>query len=305
MAKYLITGGAGFIGSNLADALLRAGHKVRIIDNLSTGKREQVNRSAELIVSDFTKLEEIKPYFAGLDGVFHVGALPRIPFSIDHPIEAMQANVMGTLNVLLAARDAGVKRVVYSASSSAYGDQSELPLRPDMPANPLNPYALHKYIGEKLCEQFYRFYGLETVSLRYFNVYGQRMAKEGAYVTVISIFRRQKKAGEPLTIQSDGEQTRDFTHVFDVVKANILAMQSAKVGKGEVLNVGAGENHSINEIAKIIGGEVNYLPGRIGEARHTLADISKTRKLLGWEPAIMFAQGLRQLLSDDETKLAE
>ncbi|MFA5185758.1 MAG: NAD-dependent epimerase/dehydratase family protein [Patescibacteria group bacterium] len=305
MATYLVTGGAGFIGSNLVDKLLEAGHKVRIIDNLSTGKRERVNPAAEFALADFTDLEAIRPHFQGVDGVFHPGALPRIPLSIDQPIETMQANVMGTLNVLVAARDAKVKRVVYSASSSAYGNQPELPLRPDMPANPLNPYALHKYIGEKLAEQFSRLYGLETVSLRYFNVYGPHMADEGAYVTVISHFKRQHKAGEPLTVAGDGEQTRDFTHVHDVVRANILAMESTKVGKGEVLNVGGGEQHSINKIARIVGGEIKFIPARQAEARDTKADITLTRELLGWEPQIKFDDGLRQHLRDEGIEPAE
>ncbi len=297
MSHYLVTGGAGFIGSNLVEALLRDGHRVRIIDNLSTGKRERIPAEAEFIQADFTDLASIRPAFEGIDGVFHVGALPRIPLSIDQPIETTQANVMGTLNVLVAARDAKVKRVVYSASSSAYGSQPTLPLSPDMPPNPLNPYALQKYIGEKFCEQFFRFYGLETVALRYFNVYGPRMADEGAYVTVISYFVRQKKAGEPLTIHGDGEQTRDFTHVVDVVRANMLAMQSDKAGHGEVLNVGAGDRHSVNEIARIIGGPSVYLEGRKGEARDTLADITRTTELLGWTPTIRFEQGLKDLLA--------
>lgn len=297
--KYLVTGGAGFIGSNLVDALIGAGHEVRVIDNLSTGKRERVNPAAEFVLADFTNLEQIQSHFHGIDGVFHVGALPRIPFSIEHPIPAAEANVMGTLNVFVAARDAKVKRVVYSASSSAYGAQEELPLRPDMPANPLNPYALHKYMGEKIAEQFNRFYDMETVSLRYFNVYGPRMADEGAYVTVLSHFIRQKKAGQPLVIHGDGETSRDFTHVFDVVRANMLAMESTKAGKGEVVNVGVGERHSINKIADIFGGPRMHSEGRKGEARHTQADTSKTRELIGWEPRIKFDDGLRQLLRDE------
>lgn len=297
--NYLVTGGAGFIGSHLVDSLIAAGHRVRVIDNLSTGKRERVNPAAEFVLADFTDLEGIRPYFEGMDGVFHVGALPRIPYSIEHPVPAAEANVMGTLNVFVAARDAKVKRVVYSASSSAYGSQEELPLRPDMPANPLNPYALHKYMGEKIAEQFHRFYDMETVSLRYFNVYGPRMADEGAYVTVISHFKRQKKAGEPITIHGDGEQSRDFTHVFDVVRANVLAMESTIAGHGEVVNVGAGERHSINKIADMFGGARMYVDGRKGEARHTQADITKTRELIGWEPTIRFDEGLRRLLREE------
>lgn len=296
---YLVTGGAGFIGSNLVDVLLAEGHSVRVLDNLSTGKKERVAAGAEFIEGDITNLEAIRSAFEGIDGVFHTAALPRIPLSIEQPILTTEANVMGTLNVLVAARDAKVRRVVYSASSSAYGSQSVLPLRPDMPANPLNPYALQKYIGEKWCEQFVRFYGLETVSLRYFNVYGPRMADEGAYVTVISIFRRQRKANQSLTVAGDGEQTRDFTHVSDIVRANLLAMASSSVGKGEVVNVGAGERHSVNEIARLIGGPVEFIPARVGEARDSLADISLTKELLGWEPQVKFVDGLRELLHQD------
>ncbi|MBU1348780.1 NAD-dependent epimerase/dehydratase family protein [Patescibacteria group bacterium] len=296
MSLYLIPGGAGFIGSNIAEALLKEGHRVRILDNFSTGKRSNVPADAELFELDFTDLASIRPAFEGVDGVFLTGALPRIPYSIDHPVESAQANVFGTLNVLVAARDAKVKRVVYSASSSAYGGQETLPLHPDMPANPLNPYALHKYIGEKNAEHFAKFYGLETVSLRYFNVYGPRMADEGAYVTVISHFVRQKKAGASLTVHGDGEQTRDFTHVADVVRANMLAMASPRVGKGEVVNVGAGQNFSINHIAAIVGGPVEYHPGRVGEARHTRADITRTKELLEWEPTVEFEEGLREYL---------
>lgn len=296
MSLYLVTGGAGFIGSHLVEDLLRDGHSVRVLDNLATGKRERVPVGAEFYELDFTQLEAIRSVFQGVDGVFHVGALPRIPLSIAQPIETSQVNIIGTLNVLVAARDAKVKRVVYSASSSAYGSQPVLPLKPDMPANPLNPYALQKYVGEKFAEEFFRFYGLETVSLRYFNVYGPRMADEGAYVTVISIFKRQRKAGQSLTVQGDGEQTRDFTHVFDVVRANRLAMESSNVGHGEVLNVGAGERHSINEVARLVGGPVEHQPARPGEARDTEADISLTKQLLGWEPKRRFEESLRELL---------
>lgn len=298
MAKYIVTGGLGFVGSNLTDTLIEDGHEVTIIDNLSTGKKENLNPKAQLIVADFTNLDQIIDYFINIDGVFHVGALPRIPYSIEHPIESTKANLMGTLNVLTAARDKGVKRVVYSASSSAYGNKNELPLRPDMPADPLNPYALQKYVGEILCRQFHDLYGLETVSLRYFNLYGPRMAEEGAYVPVMSVFKRQTLKHEPLTIVGDGEQARDFTHVTDAVRANILAMQSDKVGHGEVLNIGNGEMHSVNEIADYFGGEKINLPERKGEIRRTQADISKTKELLGWEPKTGFTQGMQQVLKE-------
>lgn len=294
--KYLVTGGAGFIGSNLVDALLAEGHEVIVLDNLSTGRRENLNPKATFIEADITDLHAIKPAFAGVDGVFHVAALPRIPLSIAEPAKTNAANVDGTLNVLIAAKEAGVKRLVYSASSSAYGNQEKLPFTEGMPSNPLNPYGLQKYVGELYARLFVDIYGLETVVLRYFNVYGPRMATEGAYTTVIATFLRQKAAGEKLTICGDGEQTRDFTHVSDAVRANILAMQSEKVGHGEVLNIGAGANHSVNEIAALVGGETEHLAPRPGEMRHTLADNSRARELLGWEPRVAFEEGVAALI---------
>ena len=302
--KYLVTGGAGFIGGHLCEALLKQGHQVRVLDNLSTGKHENLPPGVVLVEADFRDLEAIRFAFHGINGVFHVGALPRVPYSVEFPAETSEANIMGTVNVLVAARDAGVKRVVYSASSSAYGDQERLPMHPDMTPNPLNPYALQKYVGELWMKQFAALYGLETVSLRYFNVYGPRMANEGAYVTVMAIFLRQRLAGESLTIEGDGLQTRDFTHVSDVVRANLLAMKSTQVGKGEVLNVGAGDAHSVKEIAELIGGPVTYKERRKGDAKATLADISRTRELIGWEPRVKFADGLRELI-EQRTRTSE
>lgn len=301
MSLYLVTGGAGFIGSHLTEALLSQGHRVRVLDNLSTGKRENIPAGAEFFQADFCDEAAIRPAFEGVEGVFHVGALPRVPFSIAQPIESAKNNIMGTLNVLVAARDAKVKRVVYSASSSAYGNQDRLPLTPDMRPNPLNPYALQKYVGELFCQQFSSLYGLETVSLRYFNVYGPRMANDGAYVTVIAIFMRQFKAGETLTIDGDGEQTRDFTHVKDVVSANIAAMHSSKVGTGEVVNIGNGERYSVNFIAEKISPTIIHResPRGKGDARDTQADITLTQQLLSWNPEIPFEQGLTNLLREE------
>ena len=296
--NILVTGGAGFIGSHLVECLIRRGDHVRVFDNFSTGKRERVPAAVELIEGDLTDLDAVRRAVVGVEIVFHVAALPRVQLSLENPRATHLTNVDGTLNLLIAARDAKVRRVVYSASSSAYGAAETLPQHEDLPALPLNPYALQKWIGEHYCRLFYSLYGLETVSLRYFNVYGPRMASEGAYATVIGIFMRQKKVGEPLTIAGDGEQTRDFTHVSDVVRANLLAAASDKVGRGEVINIGAGQNWSVNYIAQMFGGPRTTIPARpVGsEARHSSADITRARNLLGWQPEILFSNGLPELL---------
>ncbi len=293
---YLVTGGAGFIGGHIVDALIARGDTVRILDNFSTGSRTNVHPQAELVEGDLTRPADVARACIGIDGVFHVAALPRIPLSIAEPQRTHDSNVNGTLNLLVAAKDAGVKRIVYSASSSAYGNQPILPLVETMQAAPTNPYGLQKHIGELYMTVFASIYGIETVSLRYFNVYGPRMATEGAYVTVMSAFLRQRAAGELLTITGDGEQTRDFTHVRDVVAANILAMESVHVGKGEVVNIGAGENHSVNEIARAVGGPVVHIAARPGEMRNTLADTTRAKILLGWEPKVRFAEGMEELM---------
>ncbi len=294
--NLLVTGGAGFIGSNLVERLISDGHRVSIIDNLSTGKRENLHKGAEFFPFDIADLTAIKPIFKGKDTVFHVAAIPRIGRSIEDPAGVFRSNVMGTLNVLLAARDALVKRVVYSASSSAYGPQDRLPLSEDMRPKPLNPYALSKYIGEELCREFTDLYGIDTISLRYFNVYGPRTDPNGEYATVISKFLRMRAEGSPLTIVGDGKQTRDFTHVSDIVEANILASEIER-GAGEVINTGAGDNHSVQEVADIIGGKCVYIPARPGEVQDTLADISKAKRMLGWEPKVNLKDGITQLLN--------
>lgn len=299
MAKVLVTGGAGFVGSHIVDALIEKGHQVLIIDNLSTGKKEYINPQAKFFEADLRYFDKIRPLFEGVDFVFHQAALPRIPFSIDKPRESNEANVTGTLNALVAAKEAKVKKFIYAASSSAYGNQKQLPLKEDMVASPLNPYALQKYVGELYLRVFFEIYGLPTVSLRYFNVYGPRAGAEGAYATVIPVFLRQKSVHEPLTIDGDGEQTRDFSHISDVVRANILAMESDKAGKGEVINIGAGDGHSVNKIAKIVGGETISSPVRSGDIRHTLADITRAKELLGWEPKVKLEQGIKELLDNE------
>ena len=333
--KILVTGGAGFIGSHLTDALVNDGHSVVVIDNLSTGKRSQVNKKAKFIKADIRNLKKIKPYFKGVNLVFHLAARAHIQPSIKDPVPTFDHNMTGTLNVLLASRDAGVKRVVYSASSSSYGDQDTAPLYEEMTPHFKNPYSLSKYVGEELCRLFSNLYGLETVSLRYFNVYGPRQVATGAYAAVVGVFIKQFKDGKPLTIVGDGSAQRDFTHVFDVIKANIAAAESSRVGKGEIINIGTGKNYSINEVASMIltppergyvlpardfnnprltGGvvlnvkpetvlasavrenRVTYIPSRPGETRRSLANTSKARQLLGWKPAVSLEEGLAMLM---------
>lgn len=292
---FLITGGAGFIGSHIAETLLRRGDRVRILDNFSTGKRENVPAGAEIFETSITDAQKIAPAFKGIDGMFHTAALPRVQLSIEQPLKTNDVNINGTLNVILAARDAGVKRIVYSASSSAYGDQNTMPLVETMKPNPKSPYGLQKYVGEHYMNLAAMFWGLETVSLRYFNVYGDRMAFSGAYCTVIAVFLKQKSEGKPLTITADGTQTRDFTFVDDVVAANLSAMESAKVGQGEIINIGAGENHSVNEVAQIIGGPVENIPARV-EPHDTLADNRLAQELLGWMPKVKFDEGMKRTI---------
>lgn len=291
--RYLVTGGAGFIGSHLVRALIERGDAVRVLDNLSTGQRDRIHPQAEFIQADIRRLDEITPYFIGFDGVFHIAALPRVQVSIENPLETNETNITGTLNVILAARSAGVQKIVYAASSSAYGDPISLPVREDMKPNPKSPYGLQKFVGEEYMRLAALFWGLKTVSLRYFNVFGPGMATQGAYVTVISVFNRQKRAGQPMTIAGDGKQTRDFTFIDDNIRANLLAMDSEKVGKGEVINIGAGDNHSVNEIAEYIGGPAIHVEPRI-EPHDTLADNSKALKLLGWSPVMPFFEGLKR-----------
>ena len=284
--KYVVVGGAGFIGSNIVDKLVEQNHEVVIIDNLSTGKMENVNPKASVEYIDICNVNECSAMveiMSGADALFLLAAKARVQPSIENPVEYETNNTIGTLNVLKCASDAGVRRVVYSASSSAYGNTEKLPSKESDPVNPLSPYGAQKYYGEVMCKMFSEVYGLETVSLRYFNIYGERQNVGGAYAMVIGIFADQKLRGEVMTINGDGEQRRDFTYVGDVVNANILASQSEKVGKGEVINIGNGDNRSINDIADMIGGDrVNVDP--VIEPKATLADNSKAEKLLGWKP---------------------
>lgn len=292
--KLIVTGGAGFIGSNLVDALISRGFDVRVIDNLCNGKGDNVNKKAKLYVLDIRDLKSIEPVFKNAKYVFHLAALPRVQYSIEHPEETNAVNVAGTLNVLIASQKAKVKRVVYSSSSSVYGDQKIMPLKEKTPVSPKSPYGLQKHIGELYCRAWSQIYSLPTVSLRYFNVYGPRQSAEGAYALVIAKFLKQRSENKPMTITGDGKQTRDFTNVKDVVRANLLAMKSKKVGKGEVINIGFGKNHSVIRIAELVGGPVVYIPERL-EPLHTLSDNALAKKLLGWVPGINIEKGIKEL----------
>ena len=285
--KYVVVGGAGFIGSNLVDRLVDEKNEVIVIDNFSTGKEENINKNSKVFridISDTSKSDEIKNIMKNADSVFLLAAKARVQPSIENPIQYEVNNTIGTLNVLKSAVDAGVRRLVYSASSSAYGDSAILPLSEKLPTDPLSPYGAQKYYGEILCRMFCKVYNIETVSLRYFNVYGEKQNISGAYALVMGIFAHQRLNGQPMTIRGDGEQRRDFTYVGDVVDANILASTSQNVGKGEVINIGNGDNRSINQIANLIGGEKVYIDPVI-EPRETLADNSLAEKLLGWKPS--------------------
>lgn len=295
MSTYLITGGAGFIGTNLSERLVSEGHKVVVVDNL-VGGTDPARLPKEVVFHklDICDTSALTKVMEGVDVAVHLAALPRVQYSIEHPFETQHANVDGTLSVLEAAREAKVKRIVYAASSSAYGDQEVMPLVETMPAQPKSPYGLHKYVGELMMKVWHTVHGMETVSLRFFNVYGPHFDPNGAYALVIGKFLKQRSEGLPMTITGDGEQTRDFTHVRDTMEAIVRVAESDAVGHGEVFNVGAGRNATINEIAKIIGGPVEYVAPRL-EPKHTLADSTALREAVGWEPTVELEDGIAEL----------
>ncbi len=297
--KVIVTGGAGFIGSNLAEELARK-HEITVIDNLSTGKMENLNtfiRKINFIRGSITDLNMLKDAFSGADTVFHQAAIPSVQRSVDSPLASNEANIDGTLNVLVAARDCGVRKVVYASSSSAYGNTPTLPKREEMKPSPLSPYAVSKLAGEYYCRAFSEVYGLRAACLRYFNVFGPRQDPNSQYAAVIPRFITRILAGQPPVIYGDGEQTRDFTFVQDVVKANILAMETQ--GEG-VFNVACGRRVSLNELAerimRITGIQVApvYEAARPGDVRDSLADISEARRELGYEPGYDLDAGLRE-----------
>ena len=288
MQKVIVTGGAGFIGSNLVDELVNKGIQVSVIDDFSTGKIENTNKLVYYWKQDLGKVDikELTQFMKGVDVVFHTAAKARVQPSIDDPLSFNKSNVDGTLNVLWAAHKAGVKRVIYSASSSAYGNATKFPTPEDHSTNPLSPYGLQKYIGEQYCKMFSEVYGLDTVSLRYFNVYGERMLLEGAYCLVLGIFAKQLLENKPMTINNNGDQRRDFTYVGDIVNANILAATKVEQFNGEVFNIGNGKNYSINEVANIFGGKTTK-GKNVLEPFQTLADNNKANLVFGWQPKVI------------------
>ena len=286
MKKAIVTGGAGFIGSNLVNELIKQGIEVTVIDDLSTGFEKNINPKAHWHNLDLSKKYNLTLLISAMkdiDVVFHLAALARVQPSIEDPQTFNEVNVNGTLNVLFAAHNLGVKRFVYSASSSCYGNNLIFPTPENETTNPLSPYGLQKYIGEQYCKMFSEVYGLDTASLRYFNVYGERMNFEGAYKLVIAVFAEQMMQGKSLTITNDGKQKRDFTYVGDVVEANILAALHKGKLNGESFNIGNGDNYSVNEVANMFGGEKTY-GVEVLEPFQTLADNSKAKDILGWDP---------------------
>jgi nucleoside-diphosphate-sugar epimerase len=302
MAKYLITGGAGFIGSHLAGALLRRGQDVVVLDNLSTGKMGNLRDSLDrlrFVQASVTDLDSVRECCRGVEVVFHQAALASVPRSVADPAASNDANVTGTLNVLMAARDEKVRRVIYAASSSVYGDTEELPKHEGMTPRPQSPYAVSKHVGELYAAVFSRVYGLSTVSLRYFNVFGPRQDPHGQYAAVIPLFISHLLRGKAPTIYGDGEQSRDFTHIQNVVAANLAAAE-AKDLKGEVINIACGARITVNALFRslrdLIGGKVDpvYVPARTGDVRHSLADVSRATRLLGYRTVVDLARGLRE-----------
>ena len=303
MAHYLVTGGAGFIGSHLAEELRRRGHQVRVADSLITGKRGNLDHvpDVEFLEGDLANADFARTAVAGCDYVLHQAAIPSVPRSVQDPVTSNRANVDGTLNVLVAARDAGVRRLVFAGSSSAYGDTPTLPKHEAMATNPLSPYALQKVIGEQYLQMFTKLYGLETVSIRYFNVFGPRQDPSSPYSGVISVFATALIENRSPRIYGDGEQTRDFTYVANVVDGVLRACEAPKAS-GDVINVATGGRISLNTLFRtmrdVIGADVEptYEAARQGDVRDSQADIGKAKDLLGYEPTVSFEEGLRRTI---------
>ncbi|MFN8545912.1 MAG: SDR family oxidoreductase [Candidatus Binatia bacterium] len=307
---YVVTGGAGFIGSNIVDALVRRGDRVRVFDDFSTGRRENLAGASgvEVVEGDLRDPAAVRRAVAGADGVFHEAALRSVPRSVDDPLSSNEVNVTGTLNLLMACREAKVRRVVYASSSSVYGDDPTLPKVETMPTRPVSPYAVSKLAAEHYCHVFARLYGVETVSLRYFNVFGPRQNPESKYSAVIPRFLDQALQHTPLEIHGDGEQSRDFSYIDNVVDGNLRAMDTAGVS-GESFNVACGSRHSLLAIAAAIEAFLGrpvarqHVESRAGDVRHTQADIAKAERLLGYRPLVDFSDGMRRTCEYFVTRL--
>jgi nucleoside-diphosphate-sugar epimerase len=302
LASYLVTGGAGFIGSHIVQRLIAEQHRVRIVDDFSSGVRENIPAGIEVVEGDLADATVAARAAAGCDYVIHQAAIPSVPRSVKNPVASNRANVDGTLNMLVAARDAGVKRLVFAGSSSVYGESAVLPKREDMRPAPLSPYALQKLIGEQYCQMFTKLYGLETVTTRYFNVFGPRQQPGSPYSGVISLFVEALAAGKAPTVHGDGRQTRDFTYVADVVTGVLQACHAPGVA-GEVINVAAGGRISLLELIRTLqvilktDAQPVFGPTREGDVRDSQADIAKARKLLGFSPVVPFDEGLRETVN--------
>jgi len=304
-SSCLVTGGAGFIGSHIAETLVKEGKKVRILDNFSTGKQENLSpfrEHAEILEGDLENPEDCRRAVQGVEYVFHLGALPSVPVSVKDPVRTNQSNISGTVNLLVASRDAGVRRLVYAASSAVYGDDPVLPKTESMMPCPLSPYAIQKYVGELYCRNFFELYGLETVSLRYFNVFGPRQDPTSPYAAVIPRFISALAAGTPPTINGDGEQSRDFIYVDNVVKVNLLAARTEGAA-GSVMNVALGKSCSINEmletLQRLMQTEIQPVHGdpMPGDVKHSVADIGTLRTLLDFRPPVSFEEGLKRTIA--------
>ncbi len=307
MAKVLVTGGAGFIGSNLTEALLKRGHSVRVLDNFSTGKRENLafeerDILPEVIEGDITQYEVCQSAMGAVEFVFHQAALPSVQQSVEDPLTSNRVNVEGTLNILLAAKEAGVKRVVYASSCAIYGDDPALPKREDMTPQPLSPYALQKYIGERYCRLFSQLYNLETISLRYFNVFGPRQSRKSVYAAVIPLFIDALLRGRSPVVFGDGEQSRDFVYIDDVIQANLLAL-SSQHHYGDVINVAGGRSLTLNQLLTILGEVLgskilpDYQGTRAGDIRHSLGDIQRGKQLIRYAPQVEIKTGLEKTVA--------
>lgn len=310
---YLVTGGAGFIGSHLVERLVSGGQRVRVIDNFVTGKRQNLNHHVEkieLVEGDILDLPTVRKAMKGIRYVFHQAALRSVPLSVDDPLSTNEVNSQGTLNILVAARDAGVKRVIYASSSSVYGDSPELPKNEQQACFPISPYAVSKLAGENYSVVFNKVYGLETISLRYFNVFGPRQDPASPYAAVIPRFITRALKGQALELHGDGLQSRDFTYVDDVVEANVLSSRSERC-EGKVFNIACGKAYSLLDLIalleKLLGKalEINYMSARSGDVRHTLADITRASRQIGYHPCTTFEKGLVQTIAYLEEKADE